>query len=151
MGRKTEEKNDLFESIKTDKREIEKKNLIMKIRNSVMNILSNSSTLKEFENKAKLKLRKLEFINKVQRHKLDIKIRSWMMFNQKKWLNNYKIYPNPNPGKKKTLAEHVYYTEYEMPDINISSNSDIKNFIEAESLFKYLDLTKLKKEKNRKI
>lgn len=63
------------------------------------------------------------------------------------WLTNYKIYPNPNPEKKKTLAEHVYYSEYEMPDFNFSSNFHIKNFIEEEFLFKYLDITKLKKDK----
>jgi len=74
MGRKTEEKDDFFEIIKNDKREIEKKNLIMKIRNSVLNILSNSSTLNEFENKANHNLKKLEYIDKVQRHKLDRKI-----------------------------------------------------------------------------
>jgi len=89
----------------------------------------------------------LNFIDKVQRHKLDRKIISWIRNNKIKWLTNYKTYPNPNPEKKKTLTEHVYYSEYERPDFNFSSNFNIKNFIEAEFLFKYLDITKLKKEK----
>jgi len=138
---KESKKSDLHKTIESDKSEKDKEKRILQIRKFVLDTLKNSSNLKEFIIKSKSKLKELEEIDKIQRHKLDCKIKRELYIDPDKseWLKKYKNFPDPFPNIEKNIGEIIFYSEYKQPKLNhnISETVFYENF--KTNLFKHLE------------
>lgn len=138
--------SELQKQIEDDKQKKDKNKRIQEIRKSVLDALERSTSLNEFEKKSKSQLQELEKLDIVQRHKLDVKIKKLLFPERKEWLKNYNHFPDPNPNRKKSLADLIFYSEYKIPKFDIPEKFRFEDFQKSELLLKQLELLILNKE-----
>lgn len=134
----------LLKEVEKDKEKKVWKEKITKIKKDVMNILKKSKSMKSFYSKTKRSLDSLEKLDKEHRYKLGISIQNWVIFHKPKWEKNLIKYPKPNPKKKYSLSDYVYWEKFndERLKHNLNSKQEFKIFLENDFLLKYYGLSK---------
>jgi len=135
----------LLQEVEKDKEKKGWKEKITKIKKDVMNILKKSKSMKSFYSKTKRSLDSLEKLDKEHRYKLGISIQNWVIFHKPEWKKDLIKYPKPNPKKKYSLSDYVYWDKFddERPNLNLDLKLDFKIFLENDFLQKYYGLSKL--------